>query len=286
MSPGSSSPARSLSNIAREICEKYSMHLVRHVGTGAFKETYHVISKDKSNIALKIFTDAQSHERSKREINALLKCNHNNIAKLLDISAYKNHLFLIEEFLDGGTLSEVRKKDTLSASRIKTIALQIASALSHLKDKNLVHRDIKPDNIMFRHGKTTAVLVDFGLVRDLSCSSLTLSCFLPGPGTPIYASPEQLNNDKHIIDWRTDQFCFGIVFFELLFGHHPYSEKNNDLQEIISNVASRVSLPDWVIKKSKQFNTGHLLNMISSWPIQRFRTPQKLLDALKTWEAS
>ena len=87
---------------------------------------------------------------------------------------------------------------------------------------SLVHRDIKPANIMFRKNQPEPVLVDFGIVRDLSQTSLTASWWPSGPGTPFFSSPEQLTNDKALIDWRSDQFAIGVIASLLLTGRHPY----------------------------------------------------------------
>jgi len=87
---------------------------------------------------------------------------------------------------------------------------------------DLVHRDIKPANIMFKEGLETPVLVDFGIVRDLAATSLTQTWSPIGPGTPFFASPEQLNNEKHLIDWRSDQFSLGVTLYFARTARHPY----------------------------------------------------------------
>jgi serine/threonine protein kinase len=87
-----------------------------------------------------------------------------------------------------------------------------------------VHRDIKPDNIMLREDGRTPVIVDFGLVRMLDEPSITGSWADRGPGTPFYASPEQLRNEKPLIDWRSDQFSLGVSLSRVTIGVHTYQQ--------------------------------------------------------------
>jgi serine/threonine protein kinase len=151
--------------------------------------------------------------------------------------------------------------------------------LSHIAGLRLVHRDIKPDNVMLRQNGVTPVIVDFGLVRDLSAVSITPTWAMNGPGTPLFAPPEQLLNQKAQIDWRADQFSLGVMTSYALFGFHPYAEVGDSPPQIVSRVQTRSDL-------SAQFKAAVtaaalpvMMKMCAPWPYQRFTKPDALIHA-------
>jgi serine/threonine protein kinase len=201
---------------ARAICSNRHYDFIEFKGEGTFKETFHVRLENGESAALKVCRPGLASERTDREIDAMVRCTHPNIARLLSVDSFEfqneRYLFLIEEYLSGGTLTErLQTFSFLSRAELLNLGNVLISALSKIASEGLVHRDIKPDNIMFRADGITPVIVDFGIVRDLASSSLTGTWQMRGPGTPYYAAPEQLNNEKQMIDWRTDQFALGIL---------------------------------------------------------------------------
>jgi serine/threonine protein kinase len=144
---------------------------------------------------------------------------------------------------------------------------------------SFVHRDIKPENIMFRADGVTPVLVDFGLVRDLGEESLTQTWMLHGPGTPFYSAPEQLQNRKELIDWRTDQFSLGVVLGVCGFGRHPFADVGEPKPRTVQRVIERGKATDMFVEWTKQHGLEALVRMTAAWPVQRFRTPERLRSA-------
>ncbi len=201
--------------VAQAFCSTNGHQFIGAVGSGAFKETFHIVLATQEHQALKVFQPGFSPERTSRELSAMQRCSHPNIAQLTAIAHFYldgvQYLLSIEEFLSGGTLSSRLQRGLLDASATRAVGAQLISAISHIASQDLVHRDIKPDNILFRADGITPVIVDFGLVRDLIRTSLTQSWFIRGPGTPYFAPPEQLRNEKALIDWRSDQFSLGVV---------------------------------------------------------------------------
>jgi serine/threonine protein kinase len=269
--------------IARAICRELEYQFMRKVGKGAYKDTYEILGNNKESEALKVFKEGHSAKRSDREIEAMIKCDHHNIGKLRYVSRYthrgKKYLFTIEEFLSGGTLKQRLKKSLLSAETTRIVGSQLISAIAHIADKDLVHRDIKPDNVMFRKDCITPVIVDFGLVRNLVDKSLTHTCFIQGPGSPYFSSPEQLNNDKELIDWRTDQFALGILLSISHFGLHPYAGKGDTTDDVIDRVSQREALSNEFTVKAKESKLDVIAKMVAPWPVERFRTPENLAGA-------
>jgi serine/threonine protein kinase len=259
---------------------------IAFVGGGAFKETYRVIMNNGTAAALKIVNpEKSSPARSQREITAMIRCSSPRIAALFgyDIGLDdegNRFLYMLEEFLDGGTLTDRLQNGCLEPEGVRALGLGLAEALTHLYSLRLVHRDIKPDNIMFRAGDPQPVLVDFGLVRDLSESSLTRSWVLRGPGTPLFSAPEQLNNDKQLIDWRTDQFALGLVLGVALTGQHPFWSKSAKDDDIVERMAQRNSCGVWFAKRAAQAGLSCLPRMLEPWPVRRYAMPVKLILAL------
>lgn len=217
-----------LMEVAEAVAKELGLATPVFCGKGAFKETYHVQGKDHKAIALKLVDRAKiDFVRTEREINSLQRCDSPRIAKVLGTHIFKaadRRIFdiVLEEFFDGGSLEDRLKLSPMTKPEVVELSIGLLLAVSDLHPLQLVHRDIKPANVMFRKGSSDPVLVDFGLVRDLSQTSLTATWLPRGPGTPFYASPEQLNNEKALIDWRSDQFSIGVVAGHLLTNQHPY----------------------------------------------------------------
>jgi serine/threonine protein kinase len=269
------------------IAKKLSLTVVGFVAKGGFKETFLVKDDKGVHLCLKVLDPTKCNlERSEREIKAMEKCNSPLIAKLYqhgdfsEQSGNKYH-FILEEYLDGGTLAEKIKTNPLAPDLTQEYAISLSKAIGHLKGLRLVHRDIKPDNIMFRKNSNVPVLVDFGLVRDLTQDSLTQSWRPQGPGTPFYSAPEQLNNDKNLIDWRTDQFSLGIVLAECITNEHPFLESGITINDVISHVANRRNCAQSFSSKAKSLSFDPIVKMLEPWPVRRFNSPTILIESFE-----
>lgn len=233
---------------ADELCAAFNLSNITFYRAGAFKETYRARSESTGQtVAVKVLpTDLSGDVRLAREIAALRSFSSDLFPRLLFAEKFTAAdgtalQVVIEEFLHGGSLGDRLGKGPLSHQHVRHLAARLVEALGLLAGRRLVHRDIKPENIMFRGENQEPVLVDFGLVRDLSQPSVTMTWLPTGPGTPFFAAPEQLNNDKHLIDWRTDQFSLGVVLSIAACGLHPYQLAGEDPLGIVWQVASRKS---------------------------------------------
>jgi serine/threonine protein kinase len=276
-------PVDDITQAAAEICAARSLNLVSEVGQGAFKRTFQVADADSVLHALKLYRQGAANERTSREVAAMVKCSHRAIGRLETIDSWRNpsgeYAYLIEEFLSGGTLSTRIAKGLFDRSQLRHFGNELIDALTHTEALSLVHRDIKPDNIMFRTVDGQPVLVDFGLVRDLGQTSLTQTWQPQGPGTPFFAAPEQLNNAKALIDWRTDQFALGVVLSICATGRHPFDTHGTNSVDVVRRVASYDALPDPFIFWANANRLEVLTRMVQPWPIQRYRTPALLKAA-------
>lgn len=276
----------SLKSVAEAISAERDYVFVAAAGAGAFKETYEVHDAEGKRLALKVFRSGMSAERTDREIDAMRRCAHPNIARVVAIDEFERegerYVFLIEEFLPGGSLAErVQRDGPYTAADTRALAVALVDALAHIASHNLVHRDFKPENILL-DARGAPMIDDFGIVRDLTKESLTQSWALRGPGTPFYAAPEQLNNEKELIDWRTDQFSLGVVLSVITFGVHPYQRDGMTMDQTVEAVAGRAGLADSFVQAASSAGFFALPKMLAAWPVGRFRTPELLAAAWAT----
>ena len=178
-------------------------------------------------------------ERFHREAKVVAGLRHPNIVGLYDFNTIDGHPYIVMEYLRGPTLATYlrhlhQRKKRLSSEQIVGLLKGLSDALDYAHRQGVIHRDIKPGNIML-HSKTDdipldqplakdveAILTDFGLVRIVNTVSQTASGFLSG--TPAYMSPEQARGDQ--IDQRTDLYSLGIVIYEMLAGRVPFEADN------------------------------------------------------------
>lgn len=276
-------PSLNLEEVAAQLCKQLDASLERKLGAGAYKRVF-LINQHGVNLALKIApVSGALKARFERESVALRDCHHEAIATLKHASSYvdggNEYWVTVEEFLPGGTLGAILARGKLSLAQTQHIGVTLASALVHLHQRNLVHRDIKPANVLFRC-EHEPVLTDFGIVRMLGELSLTHDFMAQGPGTPLYAAPEQLLNEKASIDWRTDQFGLALVLVECILGRHAFASFGVDQREAIMRVANREPLPEQTRDELVQAGLSCLIKALAPWPVQRYRLPVEFVKAL------
>jgi len=277
-----------LTEIAKLIAGEMGLTDVHFCGKGAFKETFRVKDKNQRFCALKLVDRTKIDlVRTEREIEALKRCDSQRVAKFFgtrNFTSPDGRLFdvMLEEFFDGGSLEEKILSAALSKTEVINLAEGLFWAVRDLHQAKLVHRDIKPANIMFRNGNPDPVLVDFGLVRDLSQISITASWLPHGPGTPLFASPEQLNNEKAYIDWRSDQFSIGVMISLLLTNRHPYQTDPANLASAIPATHQRKGPSHEFKTTMTNLGLPSVVKMVSAWPVQRFSNPDQVLLTFQT----
>jgi len=140
-------------------------------------------------------------------------------------------------------------------------------------DRNIVHRDLKPENIIIKKNGTPCI-IDLGIARFLDMEELTKTIEPIGPCTPIYASPEQLSNNKKSIDPRTDFFCLGIISLEMFLGVHPYDPHYLNNFSIIENIMQNRYLVETNHVKKDERIVELAANTLQFQPFNRFRNYQ------------
>ncbi|MCI0476111.1 MAG: serine/threonine protein kinase [Anaerolineales bacterium] len=159
--------------------------------------------------------------RFKREVKIIAKLDHPNIIPIYDVSEFEGTPYLVMRFVEGRTLREFlsQYKKAVSLNTIMTIMRAVTGALTFAHQKQVLHRDVKPSNIMLGNDGSV-YLMDFGLARIVAEADLTLSKDIV-IGTPYYISPEQAKGEP--LDERTDVYSLGIVLYELLAGRVPFT---------------------------------------------------------------
>ncbi len=170
---------------------------------------------------LKMFQDGEARERFRREAKTLAKLSHPHIPAIYDVRFADDRMEIYFEFVEGRSLRELIKGGAVpSLDRARRWFTQIAAALEHAHSLQVVHRDVKPDNIIVTNDEVNALLVDFGIALTADdVKKLTKDGY--AIGTPAYMSPEQTAGD-HKLDGRSDIYSLGITLYETLSGHLPH----------------------------------------------------------------
>jgi eukaryotic-like serine/threonine-protein kinase len=228
--------------------------ILSHLGAGGMGEVY--LAQDerlRRKVALKLlFTDVTRNEdwvrRFEQEAYAASALNHPNIITIYEVGQFKDSHFISTEFIDGQTLRQRLREQTLTIVETLDIAIQVATALVAAHSAGIIHRDIKPENVMLRSDGYAKVL-DFGLAKftesashgsmptDPNAETEHVVNTSPGVvmGTVAYMSPEQARGTR--VDQRTDIFSFGVLLYEMFSGRLPFEGQTQTdvISAIISN---------------------------------------------------
>ncbi|TFF36633.1 serine/threonine-protein kinase [Pseudomonas sp. RIT623] len=246
------------------------------LGQGAMASVYLATQRSlERKVALKIMAaslaaDPTFCERFLREGRTLARLAHPNIATIHDIGNVGELYYMAMEYLPSGTLKE-RIGEGLSPEQGLVYVRQIAQALGYAHAQGLVHRDVKPANILFR-ADGTAVLSDFGIAKSLDDrTQFTQAGF--AVGTPSYMSPEQARGME--IDGRADLYALGVVLYEILVGKLPYNG-TDALSTALAHLTE--PLPELPIEHGRYQDI--LRGLLAKDPNERFADAAALLAAL------
>lgn len=226
--------------------------LIELLGRGGMAEVFR--AKDTRldrSVAIKFLNsefrkDPERMRRFNQEARAVSALNHPNILVIHDVGENEGIQYIVTEFVDGETLSRRILRGSIPLHEAVEIAIQIASALAASHKAGIVHRDIKPDNVMIRRDGVVKVL-DFGLAKEsidpalnaIDANAATLDKALTSPGlilgTPQYMSPEQARGRQ--LDARTDIFSLGIIIFEMASGRPPF--QGGSMVDVIASIISK-----------------------------------------------
>jgi eukaryotic-like serine/threonine-protein kinase len=256
----------------------------RELGSGGMAIVY--LARDCRHdrpVALKVLRSelaaAMGADRFLREIQITAKLQHPNILPLYDSGEAGGFLFYVMPFVEGETLAELlAREQQLPLPQAVQIAQEVAEALSLAHSHGIVHRDIKPQNIMLSRGH--AMVADFGIARAIAeagAGKLTETGI--AIGTPVYMSPEQASASEHI-DARTDVYSLGCVLYEMLVGQPPFT--GSTAQAILARHTLEAVPAPHIVRHSIPPDLEHIvLCALEKSPADRFHTAAEFADALR-----
>ena len=287
LDPRPGSDTRALDRLARALGRQF--RVARLIGRGGFADVYEVVDSDlQRRLAVKVLRSdlpwsAATITRFKQEARAIARLNHPNTVPIHFVGEGEGLVYYAMPYLEGRTVADLlRAEGPLSPDFALRIVEPILDALQHAHDHGLVHRDVKPDNILLEAGTGRPLLVDFGIVKYLDGPAhLTDAGFIVG--TPLYMSPEQALGSQSV-DARSDVYGMGAVLFQLLTGAPPF--EGTDSQEIVgrhirepvsSASLSRDNVPPWV--------SAIVLRSMAKHPDDRYPTARAVLEAIRAGRA-
>lgn len=259
----------------------------QHIGSGAMADVYKATDTEIHRVvAIKILKESQLSEDCNQnlflnEVKAAGRLIHPNIVTVHDVGVYENKPFIVMEYVEGETLSSrLEREDDFSLLDVINICSQLVSALAYAHESGVVHRDVKPDNILCSPCGTTVKLADFGVAYRADKGSDEVTDFNTLLGTPRYMSPEQALGDE--LDGRSDLFSFGSILYELLSGQKAFN--SSTVTGVISQITSES--PELLNKFPSEVPKGiqHILTkLLEKEPSKRPQSGHEVLEVL-TWE--
>lgn len=212
-------------------------------------------------------------DRFVREARSAAMLQHPNIVTVFDAGVFENSSYMAMEYVPTGTLKDI-DKDNLSHNQICRLFIGIAKGLGVAHKAGLVHRDIKPDNILIDNDGNPLV-TDFGIVKTLNTNNHTLTRIGDTVGTPQYMSPEQIKAES--LDGRSDIYSLGIVLYNFLEGHVPFADAT-PTAIYIKHVTEE---PAPLSKKNSIFQSI-IIKALQKFPDDRFASSIEFVDAVQS----
>mgnify|MGYP005876984437 FL=1 len=254
--------------------------ILSKVGAGGMSDVYkakdHILSRF---VAIKVLKQEFSEDSSfvtkfRAEAQSAAGLEHPNIVNIYDVGSENGLYYIVMEYVEGITLKTyIEKKGQLSFKESASIAIQVARGIEAAHNKNIIHRDIKPQNIIISTDGKVKV-TDFGIAKATSSNTISSDVM----GSVHYASPEQARNG--FVDGRSDIYSLGIVMFEMVTGHVPFDGDTTvavALQHLQEEIARpSIYAPDLPISFEKI-----ILKCTQKTPDRRYQTIEELLTDIR-----
>jgi serine/threonine protein kinase len=254
---------------------------LRPLNPGGQKSVYAGVHPTDGNIVLKIFHPNTDPQRALREVQAVQNIQSPRVPQVLELglaqSSLGNVIWLREQIVSGVTLREKLAGGRIDSKSVMRLGLHVLEALAAAESVRIVHRDVKPENIIVATNGS-CWLLDFGIARHLDQHSLTATGLAFGLGTAGYAPPEQFRNIKPEIDARSDLFALGVTLYECVEGVNPFLHRARDAAEVLRRVETKPLPPiSYQIDNANQFSDL----VVAMTRVQRNHRPASAAVALQ-----
>ena len=267
--------------IGTVIGNKYK--LLRKIGGGGMADVYKAVNEETGQeVAIKILHQQYVHEedfvkRFKREADSVSSLSHKNIVEIFDVGEEENLYYIVMEYINGLTLKQlIQREGALTVEEAINIGKQILSALDHAHQHHIVHRDIKPHNILIGINGQVKV-TDFGIARAISQATITHTGSVLG--SVHYLSPEQARGGW--TDEKTDLYSFGIVLYEMLTGKLPFSG-DSPITVALKHLQDKFIFPSDINQQIPQSVENIVLKALVKDPNKRYASASQILNDLNT----
>jgi eukaryotic-like serine/threonine-protein kinase len=258
-------------------------HVQSLLGSGGMGKVYKARDRELDRtVAIKVLrpdlmTDPMAMQRFKHELLLASSISHPNILRIHDLGEYNGVKFISMAYVDGGDLTQlIRKEGRLPLERVLNIMRQLAAALAAAHGVNVVHRDLKPQNILLGSGDHIYV-TDFGIAKTLESDRTSVTRTGAVLGTPLYMSPEQVEGKP--VDHRSDLYTYGLIFYEMLTGVLPFTG-DTTFQLMYQRVHQLPKRPETVIPDLPPYLSRICLKCLEKEPANRYQSATEILSDL------
>lgn len=251
------------------------------IGQGGQKWVFGGTHSVEGPVVIKLFHPMTDPERALREVKAAQSVMSKRVPKVHGSGDLQSHIGTIiwvrEQLIRGEDLRSRLRRGPLSAPELLRLALHALEALSAAERERIVHRDVKPDNILLAYDDSFWLL-DFGLARHLNLESITATAAQIGVGTPGYIPIEQFRNQKKDIDSRSDLFSLGVTLYECAMGVNPFRLGARDALEMQRRIETQLLPPIYKAIDSRHDFQNLVLALTRIYREQRVPTAKDAYD--------
>jgi serine/threonine protein kinase/formylglycine-generating enzyme required for sulfatase activity len=217
-----------------------------------------------------------------QEARAAAQLNHPHIVSIYDFGRFRDMFYIAMEFIDGQPLAKVLVEGKLSIERAVEIACDILDAVAYAHEKGVIHRDLKPQNILIERERGRGRLIDFGLAKDHT-AGLGLTQTGQILGSPFYLSPEQTRGESRNVDPRSDVFAMGVILYEMLTKTRPFTGKS--AAEVYAKILKERPVPPSAVEPDvDQSLQAIVTKALEKEPKDRFQSAHEMRRALLAWQ--
>jgi len=256
--------------------------IIEKIGSGGMSTVY----KAKDNVlnrfvAVKVLkneflNDEEFIKRFRSESLAYASLSHPNIVSIFDVGEYKGQYYIVMEYINGKTLKEIIKENKrLSSKDATTIAIQVCRALEHAHRKGIIHRDIKPQNILIDEDGIVKV-ADFGIARAVSTGTIINTNITIG--SVHYFSPEQARGG--FVDNKSDIYSLGVVLYEMVTGNLPF-DGDTPISIALKHLQEEPKRPSYYNIDIPKSLENIIMKAMQKDQTQRYQTVSELMEDLK-----